>query len=888
MKRILLSVIVLFAVALCVMGDTLKGRIIDAETKDPIEGAYVYIKQKHESMTVGSTTSSDSLGCFSGHAYMLRTTVEISAIGYYDKRVNVACSEDKALNHLGDIEMKPNTKILRELKVRAKMKRFTLRGDTIVFNPEAFSLEEGERLDALLKKLPGMQLNGDGSLSWNGRPVRLRMNGNNTLSDNLIGQLPVEAVQEIKGYDKQSEFAERTGNDDGKSEQVLDIVIKKGWLDKWYGEVSADITTKAKYAGNLRTNRLSDSDPLMVYARVGDDDMMYKPYGFSGRFGMGGSRIRQQMGAAGYQHSWNPAFEGWKNRSRWDVTGFFNHYDDRSKTETRKETFLDGAESNMSQSVVSEYEHAIETPLNFSSFLNLNPNTTLSIRADAKYNRSIKDSETNSTSWLNDEAETKVNDTRYLATSRKEGAAAKLLITGKHFFAKNIVGIGANLKYDDYNRSSLSNNTYNYYTGDGTVADELRTTDGKTRNLAAGIFADVSMWLSKQFMIEASYSFDYNNDKEKSAAMLNDAIDRNNTFQSRLSAIGNLLSIDGTWKVGKFMVMPSIELETKHEKMDYCRGALDTAAVRNTVLFTPILSFQWKKSNANSLRGSIKLLNTQPEILSSLDYVDDSNPLYVIEGNSGLKCSKKLKGELTYVVMLPKNEQMLTLGVDAAKDFDPIGNVLYYNSTSGGYRSRSENMKGGVSLGGTIDYSLTVKNVDISNRIKIKNTSTYGLMTIVDGIDERTLTSQKVTSFAYEPSATYQIGNFKLDVDGSFTLKNNRYNEGDVSKFNIYQYSLNADAGYKVGIFEFKLCPEFYGYKGYNTPRFNRDFLVLNAKAIARLMNKKLTLTVAANDIFNSQTFQDASETVDGRSEEFTDYLHNYVQFSVSYKFDAK
>ena len=201
MKRRLLSVIVLVSVVLCVMGDTLKGRIIDAETKEPIEGAYVFIKQKHESMTVGRTTSSDSLGCFSGQASMLRTTVEISAIGYYDKRVNVACSADTAINHLGDIEMKPNTKVLQELKVRAKMKRFILRGDTIVFNPEAFSLEEGERLDALLKKLPGMQMNSDGTLSWNGRPVRLRMNGNNTLSDNLIGQLPVEAVQEIKGYD---------------------------------------------------------------------------------------------------------------------------------------------------------------------------------------------------------------------------------------------------------------------------------------------------------------------------------------------------------------------------------------------------------------------------------------------------------------------------------------------------------------------------------------------------------------------------------------------------------------------------------------------------------------------------------------------------------------
>ena len=118
---------------------------------------------------------------------------------------------------------------------------------------------------------------------------------------------------------------------------------------------------------------------------------------------------------------------------------------------------------------------------------------------------------------------------------------------------------GTNLKYDDYNRSSLSNNTYNYYSSNGTVVDELRTTDGKTCNFAAGIFADVSMWLSKQFMIEASYSFDYNNYKEKSAAMLNDAIDRNNTLDSRLSAVGNLLSIDGTWKLGKFMLMPGIE-----------------------------------------------------------------------------------------------------------------------------------------------------------------------------------------------------------------------------------------------------------------------------------------------------------------------------------------
>ena len=58
-----------------------------------------------------------------------------------------------------------------------RARRFTVKGDTIVFHPEAFHLQEGARLDELIKQLPGVQVNDDGSLSWNGKPIRITMDG---------------------------------------------------------------------------------------------------------------------------------------------------------------------------------------------------------------------------------------------------------------------------------------------------------------------------------------------------------------------------------------------------------------------------------------------------------------------------------------------------------------------------------------------------------------------------------------------------------------------------------------------------------------------------------------------------------------------------------------
>jgi hypothetical protein len=130
--------------------------------------------------------------------------------------------------------------MLKMVEVTGRARRFTVKGDTIVFHPEAFHLQEGARLEELIKQLPGVQVDDKGRLSWNGKPIRITMDGESLFGgDDLVKQLPAEAVENIKAYNRQSEFSERTGKDDGTQDMVLNLAIKPGFLDRWYGDVKA-------------------------------------------------------------------------------------------------------------------------------------------------------------------------------------------------------------------------------------------------------------------------------------------------------------------------------------------------------------------------------------------------------------------------------------------------------------------------------------------------------------------------------------------------------------------------------------------------------------------------------------------------------------------------
>lgn len=124
----------------------------------------------------------------------------------------------------------PKVQNLSEAVVKATKIKFYNRGDTLVYNADAFQLQEGSMLDALIRQLPGAELKDDGRILVNGRQVEsLLLNGEDFFRNDrsiLLDNLPTYMVKTVQVYDKAGKLSEMVGHDMGDKELVMDVRLK--------------------------------------------------------------------------------------------------------------------------------------------------------------------------------------------------------------------------------------------------------------------------------------------------------------------------------------------------------------------------------------------------------------------------------------------------------------------------------------------------------------------------------------------------------------------------------------------------------------------------------------------------------------------------------------
>lgn len=871
--------------------DVVKGRVVDSQTKEPLEGARIEFHMIEGNSGQGFMVSTDSLGIFTGMSECAKTEIKISFIGYYDKTKRVVCAQGKETMDIGDIELVANEILLQEVAITGHAKRFTMRGDTVVFHPEAFKMEDGDRVAKLIQKLPGVSEK-DGELYWNGRPISLRMNGEKTLSNELISQLPAEAVKEIKGYDKQSEYAERTGKNDGKEEQVLDIVIKPGFLEKWYGQAKGSAYTKPNYEASLSTNYLSENNPLMAFFRIGDNHNKTIPVGYRGRSMWMNSQnlYRQQVGALGYQHLWEPAFSGWKNQNYWNIESHVNHVDDRYQETTNKEFFASDGFTTLTKSENYTYDHALDIPLNFQAFVNIDSTLNMFIPVKAGYTKGQKTIHLDEEQNIGDELSTPVNRSRTISVTKSEEKSFNFAPQIYKFIGRNQYFFGVTIDYKGGTKDYGKTANYDYLQTATHTTDE-QSYHNKYHRLETRFGAMATTWFTDKFNMEATYRFKYTDNYSMFDRQRNGGYDFANSSEQSDRIFTNQLVLVGTWNIAKLMIKPSVDFVIQSEHTDYKRAALDTTATRTNLLPTPKFEFTWKPDKRNTLRTIVMYQENMPDIVSTLNYVDDTNPLYIFEGNPLLEKSKQFKADINYAMMIPKHEQMFSVALKYTRDFDPTQNVFYYNTQTGAYRYRKENTKGGNSFTAEISYDRALGDCwEWKNTLGITSADAHGVLTVIDGTSERTLTRQSSKIVEYRPSFIYQRGNWKLNLIACPKITHNSYQENEVAAYTIYNYYANADVQYTfLKNFTINLNGRFVGRKGYHTDSFNHDDFILNAAVWYKLLKNKLTLRIDANDIFNNSYAYNRTESSTSRTESSYAYsLHHYAMFTIQYDFDAK
>jgi len=114
--------------------------------------------------------------------------LQFSAAGYEDREIEfpaISFKSRETMRQMPNVYLRRKTKeqVLGEAVVQATKIKFYHKGDTLVFNADAFEIGEGSMLDALIRQLPGVELKKGGEIFVldMGSPVKI-----DTLARNLI------------------------------------------------------------------------------------------------------------------------------------------------------------------------------------------------------------------------------------------------------------------------------------------------------------------------------------------------------------------------------------------------------------------------------------------------------------------------------------------------------------------------------------------------------------------------------------------------------------------------------------------------------------------------------------------------------------------------------
>ncbi|MBQ8969032.1 MAG: carboxypeptidase regulatory-like domain-containing protein [Bacteroidaceae bacterium] len=933
MKKTFFLLVALLATA-AARADILQGRVVDAETGEPLDGARVEATMASGEGTSNWTLQTDTLGRFQMESIgtMRRITLRAEFFGYQTETVRLLASAGTDTVRLADIRLRPSEVLMRELAVEGRARRFYMRGDTVVFNPRGFPVEDSDRLQDLVLRLPGVSLR-DGQLFWNGKPVRLMMNGHEALSeDMLLRQLPVEAVENIKAYERRSELEERTGIDDGRREQVLDVTIRPRFMDRWSGEVKATAYSRPNYAATADAMRLSDTDPVMMNLRLADDPRAVVKNTFDNLWDYGTSEAtRQQMGNVGYKHAWK-GFEGATRDSYWALVAGANHRDTPHSRWEHAQTYLPGTQPTETDTEERTDEHHLSTPLDFASRIDLSPNTRMQWNATLAYEQDEQTADRQQRTFSLPLREGRGGTAAsYQSASHSDGLSVKVQNKFLHMLDKGMLGAGLDVDYRHRKERGSSLGTY-HYLQDGTTTLDAQRFRAPADNLSLDLHLAAMQTVGKKATLAAQWTTAYGYTFRDEQRWRADTLDLANSLHRRDNLWRNELELMAQLTLGKFSLQPSLMLTHRHEQSDYKRGmgypavplasppsqggagggsaGVDTLARRNLLLTTPMFEVDYRLAQQQGLKALVSYVATPSQLIDGIAYTDDTNPLYITEGNPGLRTSHTLSASLTYNLMRTRGSQSLGIELRYARDYDPIATVLHYNSQTGGYRSWKSNVRGGSRWEGSIDYDRSLaKNLQMKNLLSGQWGTSYGLLTLVDEATGLTYNRQARSNLRDRLALTYDASPWRAELMQEFTWNNYTYSDAAQPVQNIFRYEAALRLRYTLRNWKFTLDPQLYVNRGYLAPAMNDTPFLLNAGvsykfshsersssgtsgssggkgSLLRHLSNRAEVSLYARDLLNRNRRHSSTITATSHTEGGESSLHSYVTLTLRYRWD--
>ena len=331
------------------------GTVVEKESNEAVIQATVSLLKTDSALVANAVTNMN--GQFKVTApkdgsYIVRVTY----IGFKTFYKNISISGGKAVN-LGTVSLAPDAIMLKGATVTAHLAKVQSKGDTLIYNADAYRTPEGSVVEELVKRLPGAEVDDDGNIKINGKQVsKVRVDGKEFgATKTALKNLPTSIVERIRSYDEKSDMARITGIDDGNEQTVLDFGLRQGMNRGMFANADLAAGTKDRYAGRLFGMYMRGDHRIMGMANANNTNDM--GFGGGGGRGFGGGR---GMGGGGL----NAAKSGMVNYN-YEKTDLliaqasvnWNHRDGDTWSRRASENFV-GNSSSFQNSVNQSYSRS--------------------------------------------------------------------------------------------------------------------------------------------------------------------------------------------------------------------------------------------------------------------------------------------------------------------------------------------------------------------------------------------------------------------------------------------------------------------------------------------------------------------------------------------------
>ncbi len=847
----------------------LKGEIYDQSDRGAIFGASVRILQQSDSSYVHGTVT-DSLGHFSLTLPEGKYIGQIVFLGYKPFSKNIDLQAGTDTYNYGKIYLDGKSITLGEAEIAAEIPPVVVKGDTIEYNASSYNLEESAILQDLVRKMPGVEVDGNGNITANGKPVqKILVDGKEFFGNDIVmalNNLPANMIKKLQLFKEDSDNAKVTGFKDKNPSQVLNLVVKEEMKRSIFGDIKLGGGSDEKYSNKVMLNYMQDDNQASV---VGDlNNVGNSEYGSGGN----GTTAEKNVGGSFYSQGSDKLRIGGNIR--------YSRNDNTVETNSSDYTIsLNQYQRQQSFTKNTRNDSSIGMNLQWSP----DSLTTVYLRTNMGQDKSKRF--THSTTQT--EAQNGVsNDT---TTS---------FFDDKGYNMNNTLTIGRKLNSQGRTLSLSVNNTYRNNEGNGinhsnvilsanrVILDQKIDTENKTNNVGATLSYVEPLGEDRSFMI--SYSINKNSSKRIKNTWKQDnnrnytVIDSAYTRTTRSNYINQNITLAYQESRDKFNYTIGFGLDPSH--YDNRVNLLDSIVERfkqNVLNFSPNLHFTYSPNSSTSFDFDYTGSTTQPTITQLSADTVIVNTLTKNYGNTGLKPSYENNINMYFQKSDYEKNRFLMITGGFRYIFNNIVDYTIIDDDGVSYNT-FKNVNGNLNTNLGIMY-----NSPLGNKKLMMSTNSYFYHTKNIGFTNSRKTVTNYMTLSEQLSLRYSIDKFETSLSGNISHNITRNNINDSQNRNTTKYGGRYDFFLKLPLdITLQSDIEYTRYVGYGDGFKSKEVLWNLSASKLFLKQKKGTVRLQLFDILDERNNQIRSVESDKITEVSTNTINQYFLLSFSYRFN--